>query len=69
MKLIKSHYIGKLPGMPEAEIVLREKHTGDEWVTHYYNIELGGYSHGHYFFSLEEAEKDFQERIEPYLDN
>lgn len=65
MKLLKSHHIGKQPAMPEAEIVLRQ--INGEYVTHFHNIDLDGYSLGHYFGdNLEAAEKDFNDRIQLY---
>lgn len=66
MKLIKSRHIGKQPAMPEAEIVLRQ--VNGEYVTHFHNLETGGYGHGHYFGdNLEAAEKDFADRVYPQL--
>jgi hypothetical protein len=61
-KILKTHFLPKEPATPPGEIVLREWEPG-VWATQFHNLEVGGYGFGHYFNSLEEAEKDFEERI------
>ena len=62
--VLKSHRIPKQPGLAEGQIILREWRAGEEWATHFYNLEDGGYYHGHYFNSLEAGEADFEERVQ-----
>lgn len=49
-----------------GHIVLRQ--FGEQWATHFYNDQDGGFHHGHYFASLEKAEADFDKRVAQYSD-
>lgn len=59
------HYLGKpSPATAEGEIVLRKANSpGPKYVTHFHNIQDGGYHIGHYFDDLAEAERDFANRV------
>lgn len=61
-KLLKSHPVSPKPGLAPGEITLREWKEG-EWVTHFHNLQDGGYYHGHYFTDLAEAEADYDQRV------
>lgn len=61
-RTLKSHSISRQPAQPPGEVVLREWEE-NQWAVHFYNSEAGGYCHGHYFSSLEEAEVDFAKQV------
>lgn len=65
-KLIKSCRIPNDKSQAPACITLREWQPGKEWVTHYCNLQNGGYYYGRYFSSLEGAERDFKQRVLEY---
>jgi len=44
--------------------VLRQ--FGEQWATHFYNDQDGGFHHGHYFATLDKAEADFLKRVAQY---
>lgn len=65
--LIKSHPIpGDGSGAP-GRITLREWRKNEEWVTHFHNLQDGGFYYGRYFTDLGEAEADFEQRVKEYL--
>ena len=66
-KLLKSYPIPARPGNAPGEITLREWKAGKEWVTHFHNLQDGGYYFGHYFDNLELAIADYEERIRKEL--
>lgn len=45
---------------PYLKVVLCK--WGEQFVTWCKNTDLGGYHHGHYFFNLQDALDDFNER-------
>ena len=48
-------------GLASHQIVLR--FINGEYVTHFYNVEDGGYHHGHYFSSETVARADYHSRV------
>lgn len=65
--ILKSHPIpGDGSGAP-GRITLREWRPGEEWVTHFHNLQDGGYYYGRYFTDLGEAEANFELRVKEYL--
>lgn len=47
-------------GYAPLKVVLRTSPTrDDEWVTHMLNLQTGGYDHGHYFASKNDAIEDY----------
>lgn len=66
-RILKSHPIpGDGSGAP-GRITLREWRTGEEWVTHFFNAQDGGFYYGSYFNDLGEAEANFELRVKEYL--
>lgn len=64
MELLAMYKLPKGTG-PDAEIVLRKSDGAyTPYVTHYHNLDDGGYYHGHYFSREDEARKDFLKRAE-----
>jgi len=45
-------------------LILRQ--FGTQWATHFYNEQDGGFHHGHYFATLDEAEDNFKKRVAWY---
>jgi hypothetical protein len=39
---------------------------GQQYATHFYNSQDGGFHHGHYFTNLSNAEADFARRVTEY---
>ena len=65
--ILKSHPIpGDGSGAP-GRITLREWHSNEEWVTHFFNLQDGGFYYGRYFTDLGEAEANFELRVKEYL--
>lgn len=60
--ILKSHPIPKREASAPGEIVLREWGR-DQWVTHWHNLDDGGYYYGHYFTNYDEAVADYENRI------
>ena len=50
-------------GLAPFQIVLSETKGYQPFVTHYLNLEDGGFYSGHYFKTYQEAKKDFIERV------
>lgn len=65
--ILKSHPIPGDGGLAPGRITLREWHPNKEWVTHFYNLQDGGFYYGRYFTDLREAEANFDERVKEYL--
>ena len=65
--LLKSHPVPARPATAPGEITLHEWKPGEEWVTHFHNLQDGGYYYGHYFRDLESAEADYEERVRKEL--
>jgi hypothetical protein len=65
--ILKSHPIPSRPATAPGEITLREWKPGTEWVTHFHNLQDGGYYHGRYFTDFGEAEADFDRRVKQEL--
>ena len=65
--ILKSHPIPGDGGQAHGRITLREWRTGEEWVTHFYNLQDGGFYYGRYFTDLGEAEANFEVRVKEYL--
>ncbi len=65
--ILKSHLIPGDGGQAPGRITLREWRTGEEWVTHFYNLQDGGFYYGRYFTDLGEAEANFELRVKEYL--
>lgn len=65
--ILKSHPIpGDGSGVP-GRITLREWRKDAEWVTHFFNLQDGGFYYGRYFTDLGEAEANFELRVKEYL--
>ncbi len=65
--ILKSHPIPGDGGQAPGRITLREWRKNEEWVTHFYNAQDGGFYYGRYFTDLEEAEANFELRVKEYL--
>jgi hypothetical protein len=65
--ILKSHPIPGDGGQAPGRITLREWRKDEEWVTHFYNAQDGGFYYGRYFTDLTEAEANFELRVEEYL--
>ena len=65
--ILKSHPIPGDGGQAHGRITLREWRTGEEWVTHFYNLQDGGFYYGRYFTDLGEAEANFSQRVKEYI--
>ena len=64
--ILKSHPIPGDGSQAPGRITLREWRPG-EWVTHFYNLQDGGFYYGRYFTDLSEAEANFELRVKEYL--
>lgn len=64
--ILKSHPIPGDGGQAPGRITLREWGK-EEWVTHFYNAQDGGFYYGRYFTDLTEAEANFELRVKEYL--
>ncbi|MGB3203695.1 MAG: hypothetical protein WBB28_01765 [Crinalium sp.] len=67
---MKSHPVPKRPATAEGEIVLCEWDDGSgipQWVTHFHNLEDGGYYGGFYSQDFSKVESDYYQRITQYL--
>ncbi|WP_377482217.1 MAG: DUF5049 domain-containing protein (plasmid) [Microcoleus anatoxicus] len=65
--ILKSHPIPGDDGQAPGRITLREWRKDEEWVTHFFNLQDGGFYYGRYFTDLGEAEANFQVRVKEYL--
>lgn len=65
--ILKSHPIPGEGSQAPGRITLREWRKGEEWVTHFYNLQDGGFYYGRYFTDLAEAEANFEQRVKEYL--
>ena len=65
--ILKSHPIPGGGGQAPGYITLREWRLNEEWVTHFYNAQDGGFYYGRYFTDLREAEASFELRVKEYL--
>lgn len=65
--ILKSHPIPGDGGQAPGRITLREWRPNEEWVTHFHNLQDGGFYYGRYFTDLEEAEANFNQRVKEYL--
>ena len=65
--ILKSHPIPGDGSQAPGYITLREWRPGEEWVTHFYNLQDGGFYYGRYFTDLAEAEANFELRVKEYL--
>jgi hypothetical protein len=65
--ILKSHPIPGDGGQAPGYITLREWRPNEEWVTHFYNCQDGGFYFGRYFTDLAEAEANFELRVKEYL--
>jgi len=63
-KILKLHPVLGDGAQAPGHVVLRQ--FGQQWATHFYNDQDGGFHHGHYFASLEKAEADFEKRVAQY---
>ena len=66
-RILKSHPIPGDGGQAPGRITLREWRKNEEWVTHFYNAQDGGFYYGSYFTDLAEAEANFELRVKEYL--
>ncbi|HEY9811305.1 MAG TPA: DUF5049 domain-containing protein [Halomicronema sp.] len=64
-RTIKRYPIPSAPGLARGEITLRAWGP-NEWVTHFHNLEDNGYYFGHYFLDFEQAEADYEKRVNEY---
>ncbi|MEG4286361.1 DUF5049 domain-containing protein [Microcoleus sp. A006_D1] len=65
--ILKSHPIPGDRATAPGRITLREWCPNQEWVTHFYNLQDGGFYYGRYFTDLAEAEANFEQRVKEYL--
>jgi len=65
--ILKSHPIPGDGSQAPGRITLREWRPGEEWVTHFYNCQDGGFYYGHYFTDLAKAEANFELRVKEFL--
>ena len=65
--ILKSHPIPGDGGQAPGRITLREWRKDAEWVTHFFNLQDGGFYYGRYFTDLGEAEANFELRVKEYL--
>jgi hypothetical protein len=65
--ILKSHPILGDGATAPGRITLREWCPNQEWVTHFYNLQDGGFYYGRYFTDLAEAEANFEQRVKEYL--
>lgn len=65
--ILKSHPIPGDGGQAPGRITLREWRPNAEWVTHFYNLQDGGFYYGRYFTDLAKAEANFEVRVKEYL--
>ncbi len=64
-QVIKSHPIPGDGAQAPGYITLRQW-GAEQWVTHFFNSQDGGFHNGHYFTSLTDAEADFARRVAEY---
>jgi hypothetical protein len=65
--ILKSHPIPGDGSQAPGRITLREWRKNEEWVTHFYNAQDGGFYYGRYFTDFREAEANFELRVKEYL--
>ncbi|MEG4916311.1 DUF5049 domain-containing protein [Microcoleus sp. B7-D4] len=65
--ILKSHPISGDGSQAPGYITLREWRKDEEWVTHFFNAQDGGFYYGRYFTDLAEAEANFELRVKEYL--
>ena len=65
--ILKSHLIPGDGAQAPGRITLREWCPNQEWVTHFYNLQDGGFYYGRYFTDYDEAEANFDQRVKEYL--
>lgn len=63
-QIIKSHPVAGDGAQATGCLVLRQ--LGQQYATHFYNAQDGGFHHGHYFSRLDDAEADFARRVTEY---
>jgi hypothetical protein len=63
--ILKSHPIPGDGAQAPGAITLRQWGP-DQWSTHFYNAQDGGFHNGRYFGSLPDAEVDFARRVVQY---
>jgi hypothetical protein len=63
-QIIKSHPVPGDGDQAPGFLVLRQ--FGQQWATHFYNAQDGGFHHGHYFAKLTDAKTDFSHRVANY---
>ena len=63
-QIIKLHPVAGDGAQAPGSVVLRK--WGEQWATHFYNDQDGGFHHGHYFSNLPDAETDFNRRVSNY---
>jgi hypothetical protein len=63
-QIIKSHLVPGDGAQAPGFVTLRQ--LGQQYATHFYNSQDGGFHHGHYFTNLSNAEADFARRVTEY---
>ncbi|MEG5173224.1 hypothetical protein [Microcoleus sp. B3-D7] len=63
-QIIKSHPVPGDGAQASGFVTLRQ--WGQQYATHFYNAQDGGFHHGHYFPNLSQAETDFACRVNGY---
>jgi hypothetical protein len=63
-QIIKSHLVPGDGAQAPGFVTLRQ--WGEQYATHFYNSQDGGFHHGHYFTNLSNAEADFARRVTEY---
>jgi hypothetical protein len=63
--ILKSHPIPG-DGVQAPGYVTLRQWAPDQWATHFYNRQDGGFHHGRYFSGLDNAEADFTRRVTEY---
>lgn len=64
-QIIKSHPIPGDGAQAPGFVTLRQ--WGEQYATHFYNSQDGGFHHGHYFSKLDDAETNFARRVKQYV--
>ena len=63
-QIIKAHPVPGDGAQAPGFLTLRQ--WGQQYATHFYNSQDGGFHHGHYFSNLPDAEADFARRVSEY---
>jgi hypothetical protein len=62
--ILKSHPVPGGGGQASGYVTLRT--WGEQWVTHFYDIQTGGFNSGRYWDTLSDAENSFSVRVKGF---